>query len=129
MTDVIAPRVGPAGQFLPRVVEMQRDQGDFDRAHQCGGQIEREQRGDPTLWWHSSQGPPVMAEHDGGVRPQLHCQAATGVLFLLYGKINQITGVQQWPPAREQIVEANTDSDASIHTWHCHCLFNDFAAV
>ncbi len=70
-----------------------------------------------------------MAEHDGGVRPEIRCQAAAGILLLLNRQINQITGVQEWPPACEQVVEANTDSDASVHTWHCHDLFNDFAAV
>src|SRR6185437_13394183 len=100
-----------------------------DRAHQCGGQVEREQRGDPTLWRQFSQGPPVMAEHDRGVRPEIHCQAAAGILLLLNGQIDYITWVQQGRPASEQVVEANADRDTTVYTWHCQYLFDYFATV
>ena len=70
-----------------------------------------------------------MAEHHGGVGPDLGCRAGADVLRLLHRQVDQIARVELRLPAREQVVEADADRHSAIDARHGQYRLDHLAAM
>ena len=70
-----------------------------------------------------------MAEHDRSVGPHGGRGIRAGELSFLQRQIDDVAGMQQRLPSREQIIQPDPDRDAGIDTGDAKQRFDGFAAM